>query len=120
MQKREAMVRLKAEMQSEKATTLQGRLGETMERRGISAFELMREWDTNGDGELDREEFRQAVRRSLKLKASDGQIDEFFDLIDTNRDGTLTIKTELRPAIKKIHLLYRSELEREAIAQHCT
>ena len=24
-----------------------------MERRGISAFELMKEWDTNGDSDLD-------------------------------------------------------------------
>lgn len=77
----------------------------------------MREWDTNGDGELDREEFRQAVRRSLQLKASDEKIVELFDHLDTNGDGALEIKTELRPAIKTIHLLYRTELERASLAR---
>jgi len=117
VEKRKAVGALAAEMEAERASTLQGRLGETMEKRGISAFTLMREWDTNGDGELDREEFRQAVRRSLQLKASDEKIVELFDYLDTNGNGTLEIKTELRPAIKTIHLLYRTELERASLAR---
>lgn len=36
---------------------------------------LMQDWDKNGDGELSKQEFRQAVRSSLGLKAANGEID---------------------------------------------
>lgn len=41
VEKRKAVGALAAEMEAERAATLQGRLGETMEKRGISAFTLV-------------------------------------------------------------------------------
>jgi Ca2+-binding EF-hand superfamily protein len=73
---------------------LQRKLGEAMMARGISPTALVKEWDKNGDGELSKIEFKQAVRLTLNLKASNDEIDEIFDSLDKNGDGTLDIDAE--------------------------
>ena len=50
---------------------------------------LVREWDKNGDGEINKIEFRQVVTgkekdKSLTLKASNAEIDAFFASMDDN------------------------------------
>lgn len=71
--------------------------------RGITTAQLLKEWDKDGDGELTKIEFKQAVRLSLALKASNDQIDEIFDMLDVDGDGSIQIEVEVRPAIKRIH-----------------
>ena len=63
------------------------------------------------------DEFRTAVRTTLKIKASSEKIDELFQSFDEDSDGVLTIKTEVRPAIRNIHLFCKSERARESRAQ---
>ena len=62
----------------------------------------MKEWDRDGDGELSKIEFKQAVRLSLALKASNEQIDAIFDMIDVNGDASVGIESEARPLVKKV------------------
>ena len=115
--KRQELTVVLNDIKLEREASLTVRLGEAMERRGIMAFELMKEWDTNGDGELDRIEFRQALRQTLKLKVTNAQSDELFDSLDEDGDGCLLIQTEVKPAIRKIHTFCKAEHERETKAQ---
>ena len=67
--------------------------------------QCMRAWDKNGDGELSRQEFRQAVRgsdsKSLGVKASNAEIDMLFDEFDADGGGSLTL-SELRPCLRAL------------------
>ena len=65
---------------------LQVRLGAAVNE--IPAEELIRLWDTNGDGELSRMEFRTHVAR-LDLGASYKEIDVLFELLD---NGTGSVR----------------------------
>ena len=65
----------------------------------------MREWDRNGKGELNRQEWRQAVRNSLGLKANNADIDALFDAFDADSGGTLDLQ-ELRPCLKALQDAY--------------
>lgn len=49
-------------------------------------------YDQNGSGELEREEFRRAIRRSrfTKKDLSDANVDTLFDAIDSNGDGQVS------------------------------
>ena len=116
LSKREELTATLSNIQREREMSLKGNVGEAMLLRGIDTFELMKEWDTNGDGELDREEFRTAIRSTLKIKASNKRIDELFDSLDEDRDGVLLIKTEVRPAIRSIHVFCKDGHAREKSA----
>ena len=61
---------------------------------GKTPAELVKEWDKNGDGDLSKIEFKQAVRLTLKLNATNDEIDEIFDLLDKDQDGHLIIESE--------------------------
>ena len=52
--------------------------------------DLLREWDKNKDGNIQKMEFRQAVRGSLKLHARNEDIDKTFDRFDQDKVGQLT------------------------------
>lgn len=62
----------------------------TREKRGLQ--ELIREWDGNGDGEIQKIELRQVVRNKLKIKADNKQIDALFDKLDADGGGSLDMK----------------------------
>ena len=70
------------------------RLGEAILNRGISTAALIKEWDKDGDGELSKIEFKQAVRLTLAIKASNDQIDDIFDMLDVDGDGCIDIEVE--------------------------
>jgi len=64
--------------------------------------DLLREWDGNGDGDVSKIEFRQCVTgKSLKMKAPNKEIDDFFSTIDADGSGSVDLK-ELKPAIKML------------------
>ena len=73
---------------------------------------LMREWDANESGDLDRSEFRRAVRVSLGVTATNAEIDAMFDEFDADGSGEIDLK-EMRPfliALKKEWLTAQNEI----------
>ena len=64
---------------------------------------MIREWDRNGDGELDKIEFRQAVRKTLLLDrpSSNAEIDGLFQDFDSDNSGKLDLN-ELKPALQAL------------------
>ena len=53
---------------------------------------LLREWDTDGNGEVTRKEFRKGVE-GLNLVASKVEVNRLFDHYDDDGDGKLSIAT---------------------------
>jgi hypothetical protein len=61
--------------------------------------ELVREWDTNRDGDISKAELRQAVRGSLGLQASNKEIDRLFDDFDVRAEPQLDPAAPLPPCL---------------------
>jgi len=68
-----------SELKAAKNLSLKRRLGEAILARGVSVHELMKEWDRNGDGDINRTEFKKAVRQSLKMKMTDAELATLYD-----------------------------------------
>ena len=106
------------ELNGNKQESLKRQLGEAIVKRADKAQPtdkagaLMKEWDKNGDGELSLIEFKQAVRLSLNLRATNEQIDELFQMFDGDGGGSIALD-ELRPAIQRIFDYCYGEHERE-------
>ena len=62
---------------------------------------LIRKMDKNNDGELNKMEFRTAVRTELQVKADNKEIDEFFSDLDADKNNSLDVN-ELKVAFKQI------------------
>lgn len=62
---------------------------------------LIRKLDKNNDGELNKMEFRTAVRTELQVKADNKEIDEYFSLLDADKNDSLDVN-ELKVAFKKL------------------
>ena len=73
---------------------------ESLSRTSVPVAELMMSWDTNGDGELNKQEFRDAVRY-FGFAARDDEIDAVFDDFDWNHNGVVDIK-ELELKLKPL------------------
>lgn len=97
------------DLQASSATTMtfDRRLGTALINRNMADTsrsklnELVRAFDKNGDGEVQLMEFRQAVRGTLKLKADNKEIDDFFAAYDTDGGGTLDA-AELKALLKSL------------------
>ena len=59
---------------------------------------LFREWDTNGDGQISKKEFRRAMAL-LSFEAPRQTVDELFDSLDMDRSGAIDYK-ELVKALR--------------------
>jgi Ca2+-binding EF-hand superfamily protein len=68
---------------------------------GKLADMVKNEWDKNGDGDINKLEFRQCVRGSLSMKADGKEIDAFFASMDVDGGGSLDL-SELQPMLKKL------------------
>ena len=84
----------------------EARLGRTLQVHAANQSSnyvdgIMREWDTNKDGELSKVEFRQAVRNKLGLKAQNNEIDAVFDAFDDDASGGIDLR-ELKPFLKAL------------------
>ena len=54
-------------------------------------MDLLREWDVDGDGEISRKEFHEAMPK-LGLEVKKEAIDELFDQWDSDGGGSLEFK----------------------------
>lgn len=78
--------------------------------------ELVRSWDKNGDGVVNKIELRQAVRNKLGLKATNKEIDDMFDTFDADGGGSLDLK-EIKPwlvALQNAAIAMEAERMRQA------
>lgn len=68
------------------ATSAKGieQLRRSILKKGLKLSALFREWDTNGDGEIDKDEFRSALK-FMGFKFPKDQVDAVFDSFD--REG---------------------------------
>lgn len=100
-------VKLNATAGSTSDVTFERRLGAALMRNAMlsksksTLNDLVRAFDRNGDGEVQLIEFRQSVRGTLKLKADNKEIDEFFVLFDTDSGGSLDT-AELKVCLKAL------------------
>ena len=117
----ELLAALAASIQ-ERDGTLKSKLGEALLTCGRTVPQLVGEWDKNNDNSISKNEFKQAIRASLRIDASNPQIETLFSTFD--HDGGLT-QEQLRQAVRKIfehHKLVKEKerrlrLESEACAE---
>ena len=65
-------------------------LREALSKNMVRVVDLFREWDTNGDGTVNKAEFRKAMPKlGLRVPASD--VDALFDSWDPDGSGTVEI-----------------------------
>ena len=114
--KRAAMEATATQLEASRDSTLKLKLGHAIARRNISTAALMRLWDANGDGNLTKEEFMQALKRSLKIEADIKEMSELFDSFDEDRGGSVTIN-ELQPAVARLHEDCRDEALKEKLSR---
>merc|ERR1712087_1025804 len=62
-----------------------------MSKKGVRVIDMFREWDDDNTGEIEKKEFRKAMK-SLGLSVSKAQMDELFDSCDNDKSGKLQIK----------------------------
>jgi len=60
-------------------------------KRNIKIGEVVSQWDKDGDGTVDKKEFRQRVL-ALGVKADPSEVDSLFDKLDESGDGELDIE----------------------------
>ena len=80
--------------------TVGSRLVEFLHLKGIKAVSAVSQWDTSGDGELSKVEFRQNVM-ALGMEASAHEVDDLFDDLDSDGGGSLDLN-EVKRAFKKL------------------
>ena len=87
-----------------KTATFERRLGMAILDKmsgGKKLEDLVREWDKNGDGDINTIEFRACVRNDLGLKSENKEIDAFFRKMDNDGGGSLDF-SELKPTLKAL------------------
>ena len=66
-------------------------LKNTLERNSGRVIDLFRDWDSDGNGMLDKSEFRVALRR-MELYVEDHAADALFDSWDVKGEGELSLQ----------------------------
>lgn len=62
--------------------TLERKMGIATNKIQMSVQDLVRSWDINKDGDIQPIEFRKAIRNSLKIQATNQEIDDLFKSLD--------------------------------------
>ena len=88
------MVKLSARSGKSVQEQLRGILNE----HGVKLIDLFREWDDDGNGGVDKQEFRKAIA-ALGYDAPKSQIDGLFDSMDDDKTGFIEFH-ELKLALK--------------------
>ena len=81
--------------------TFERRLGAALMAQTKPLAELIREWDRNGDGDINTIELRQCVRNSLGVKADNREIDAWMVKVDADGSGVLELP-EVKAALKSL------------------
>jgi len=83
--------------------TLGSRIGRALMARNMKAALAAQQWDTSGDGQIDKFEFRHHIRRLGRgLQAvADEPLDELFDGLDIDKSGVLDM-TELKSLMARL------------------
>jgi Ca2+-binding EF-hand superfamily protein len=81
------------------SSTVESKLGDFINSKGMKAGDVAKKWDTSGDGELDKKEFRKSVL-GLGFAANEAAVDTLFDSLDIDRSGKINIQ-ELQKALKR-------------------
>ena len=80
-------------------TTIAQQIAAALRARATRVLDLLREWDKDGDGEISRQEFHEAMTK-MGLDAPKKDIDELFSEWDADGGGTLEFK-ELKDILAK-------------------
>ena len=78
--------------------TVDVRLGTLLIKHGIKVGDIVEQWDSSGEGEIDMDEFRDHVL-AMGLQGEAEEIDNLFRSLDSDGGGFLD-KAELRDALK--------------------
>ena len=73
---------LQATAASMMSGTLERKMGIATNAMQMSLQDLIRSWDSNKDGEIQPIELRKAIRNSLKIQATNQEIDDLFKSLD--------------------------------------
>jgi Ca2+-binding EF-hand superfamily protein len=87
------------------------RLRDKLSRRQAKATQLFREWDENGDGKIELDEFKSAIRRFDK-ELDDAQLEACFRRLD--RDGNRSISLKELKKVLSPPVAEMSKAERAA------
>ena len=76
------------------------RLGAMLVQRNLKVADLVKQWDPSGDGDVDKDEFRQHVT-SLGIDSTTEEIDALFASLDEDGGGSLDMH-EIKMALKTL------------------
>merc|ERR1711871_1493670 len=79
-------------------TSVQEQLRNILTEHSVKLIDLFREWDDDGNGGVDKKEFRQAIA-ALGYDAPKSQIDALFESLDDDKTGFIEFH-ELKIALK--------------------
>jgi len=85
---------------SQTFNSLPSQVAMLLARKNQKVDDLVREWDRNGDGNINKNEFRVCMRK-LGLTVDVKQIDDMFDEADVNLNGELDLQ-EVKIALKQM------------------
>lgn len=69
-------------------------------------FLLFEKFDLDGDGKINEDEMKEAVKSLLGEKLKKGELEEILKELDINSDGTIDFEGEFRKAAKTVsHVL---------------
>jgi len=116
----EAAYRMTVEFEAEETAlaamrldqSVKSRLGALLKTRNIKMGDVVKSWDTNGDGSVDVMEWRQNIR-SLGFKATDDELDAVFNELDDDGSGELDLD-ECKTALKTLQAASCTWLQQEA------
>ena len=80
-------------------SSIGSKLGDAINSKGMKAGDVASQWDSSGDGEIDKTEFRKHVL-ALGVVARPADIDAFFEDLDADGGGSLDMR-ELQKALRK-------------------
>ena len=86
--------------------TIERQLGDMMRAQEWTTSDMIKAWDKNGDMQIQKMEFRVAIKNQMGNDANHVQIDALFERLDVDSGGSLD-EQELRKSIK---LMYDTSL----------
>jgi Ca2+-binding EF-hand superfamily protein len=77
------------------------RFGALLMKKNLKPADVFTKWDLNGDGSIDRDEFKKDIS-GLGFESTDEEAGELFEQWDKDGDGTISYE-EMRIGIKSMH-----------------